>query len=104
MRYSPQPQPCFSAYHKAGEKEVEYAINSALKAWEDWSNTSLEERIKIFQKMADLLAGPQRDTINAATMLGQSKNVFQAEIDAACELIDFLILIVNIYTIFINRT
>ena len=49
----------------------------------------LEERIKIFQKMADLLAGPQRDTINAATMLGQSKNVFQAEIDAACELIDF---------------
>ena len=78
-----------ATYHKAGEKEVEYAINSALKAWEDWSNTSLEERIKIFQKMADLLAGPQRDTINAATMLGQSKNVFQAEIDAACELIDF---------------
>ena len=78
-----------ATYHKAGEKEVEYAINSALKAWEDWSNTSLEERIKIFQKMADLLAGPHRDTINAATMLGQSKNVFQAEIDAACELIDF---------------
>ena len=48
-------------------------INSALKAWEDWSNTSLEERIKIFQKMADLLAGPQRDTINAATMLGKEK-------------------------------
>ena len=78
-----------ATYHKAGEKEVEFAINSALKAWDDWSNTSLEERIKIFQKMADLLAGPHRDTINAATMLGQSKNVFQAEIDAACELIDF---------------
>ena len=76
-------------YHKASEKEVEFAINSALMAWDDWSNTSLEERIKIFQKMADLLAGPQRDIINAATMLGQSKNVFQAEIDAACELIDF---------------
>ena len=78
-----------ATYHKAGEKEVEFAINSALKAWNDWSNKSLEERIKIFQKMAELLAGPQRDTINAATMLGQSKNVFQAEIDAACELIDF---------------
>ena len=78
-----------ATYHKAGEKEVEFAINSALRAWDDWSNTSLEERIKIFQKMADLLAGPQRDIINAATMLGQSKNVFQAEIDAACELIDF---------------
>ena len=78
-----------ATYHKAGENEVEFAINSALKAWDDWSNTSLEERIKIFQKMADLLAGPQRDIINAATMLGQSKNVFQAEIDAACELIDF---------------
>ena len=91
-----------ATYHKAGEKEVEFAINSALKAWDDWSNTSLEEKNKNIQKMADLLAGPHRDTINAATMLGQSKNVFQAEIDAACELIDFSILIVNIYTIFIN--
>ncbi|MDB4859737.1 L-glutamate gamma-semialdehyde dehydrogenase [Candidatus Marinimicrobia bacterium] len=76
-------------YHKAGEKEVLMAIESNLKAWKRWSVTPLEERIKIFNKMADLLAGPYRDLINASTMLGQSKNVYQAEIDAACELIDF---------------
>ena len=76
-------------YHKAGEKEVLMAIESNLKAWKKWSLTPLEERIKIFNKMADLLAGPYRDLINASTMLGQSKNVYQAEIDAACELIDF---------------
>ena len=76
-------------YHKAGEKEVLMAIESSLKAWKKWSVTPLEERIKIFNKMADLLAGPYRDLINASTMLGQSKNVYQAEIDAACELIDF---------------
>ena len=76
-------------YHKASNKEVEMAIDSSLRAWEKWSKTSLEERIKIFHKMADLLAGPYRDIINASTMLGQSKNVYQAEIDSACELIDF---------------
>ena len=76
-------------YHKAGEKEVLMAIESNLKSWKKWSLTPLEERIKIFNKMADLLAGPYRDLINASTMLGQSKNVYQAEIDAACELIDF---------------
>ena len=76
-------------YHKAGEKEVLMAIESNLKSWKNWSLTPLEERIKIFNKMADLLAGPYRDLINASTMLGQSKNVYQAEIDAACELIDF---------------
>ena len=79
-----------ATYHKAGEKEVNMAIESALSAWQDWSIKPLEDRIKIFHKMAELLQGPYRDIINASTMLGQSKNVFQAEIDAACELIDFL--------------
>jgi len=78
-----------ATYHKAGEKEVEMAINGLLKTWKIWSNTSLQDRIAIFHKMAELLQGPYRDLINASTMLGQSKNVFQAEVDAACELIDF---------------
>jgi len=76
-------------YHKGSEKEVELAIEGLLNTWHTWSKTSLEERIAIFSKMAALLQGPYRDLINASTMLGQSKNVFQAEIDAACELIDF---------------
>ena len=76
-------------YHKAGSKEVQAAIESALSAWKLWSKTTLEERANIFLKAADLLAGPWRDTFNAATMLNMSKNVYQAEIDAACELIDF---------------
>jgi len=83
-------QHILATYHKASEKEIEMAINSSLKAWEDWSTTPLKDRIAIFHKMADLLQGSYRDLINGATMLGQSKNVFQAEIDAACELIDFL--------------
>ena len=83
-------QHILATYHKAGEKEVEMAINSALKAWKDWSTTPLKDRIAIFHRMADLLQGSYRDLINGSTMLGQSKNVFQAEIDAACELIDFL--------------
>ena len=76
-------------YHKAGEKEVKMAIDNLLETWKTWSNTSLKNRIEIFQNMADLLQGPYRDLINASTMLGQSKNAFQAEIDSACELIDF---------------
>ena len=76
-------------YHKAGEKEISLAIENLLDTWHKWSYTSLEERINIFKNMAKLLQTKYRDTINAATMLGQSKNVFQAEIDAACELIDF---------------
>ena len=83
-------QHILATYHKASEKEVELAINTALDAWKDWSTTPLKERLAIFHKMADLLQGPYRDLINASTMLGQSKNVFQAEVDAACELIDFL--------------
>ena len=76
-------------YHQASEKEIEMAIESCLEAHKKWSTTSLEERCKIFQKMAELLQNKYRDTINASTMLGQSKNIFQAEIDSACELIDF---------------
>ena len=78
-----------ATYHKAGEEEVQMAIDSALNAWKTWSMKPLKHRLEIFHKMADLLQGPYRDLINASTMLGQSKNVFQAEIDAACELIDF---------------
>jgi 1-pyrroline-5-carboxylate dehydrogenase len=76
-------------YHKAGREEVERAIAAARRAHGSWSAMPWEARAAIFLKAADLLAGPYRDTLNAATMLGQSKNVFQAEIDSACELIDF---------------
>ena len=68
---------------------VKEAIKCALKAKDKWSNMAWEQRVSIFLKAAELLKGPFRDKINAATMLAQSKNVFQAEIDAACELIDF---------------
>ena len=76
-------------FHQASEKEVEMAINASQEAWQSWSKKPLEERAEIYVKVADLLAGPWRDTINAATMLNMSKNVFQAEIDSACEMIDF---------------
>ena len=76
-------------YHKAGEKEVNMAIEAALKARAEWAAMPWEHRAAIFLKMADLLAGSWRSTINAATMLGQSKVAHQAEIDSACELIDF---------------
>jgi len=82
-------QHVLATYHNAGEAEVIQAIDAAMKAWKTWSKTSLEKRTKIFRKAAKLLQGPWRDTINAATMLNQSKNAFQAEVDAACELIDF---------------
>ncbi len=77
-------------FHEGDKSHVEQAINAALAAKELWANLSWENRASIFLKAADLLAGPYRYKINAATMLGQSKNAFQAEIDAACELIDFL--------------
>ena len=76
-------------YHKAGTKEVNMAIDAALEARNKWADMPWEHRAAIFLKAADLLAGPWRSTINAATMLGQSKTVYQSEIDAACELIDF---------------
>lgn len=73
-----------------GKAEVEQAIEAALAAAPAWGRMAFDERAAIFLKAADLLAGPYRDTVNAATMLGQSKNVYQAEIDSACEMIDFL--------------
>ncbi len=74
----------------AGTSEMKMAIESAQKAKRDWENMSWDARVAIFLRAADLIAGPYRDTLNAATMLGQSKNAFQSEVDAACELIDFL--------------
>jgi len=76
--------------HKGGAAEVERAIAAAGEASQDWSRWPWEERAAVFLRAADLLAGPWRATLNAATMLGQSKTAHQAEIDAACELIDFL--------------
>jgi len=76
--------------HFGEAKHVRAAIDAALKAKRDWENMPFAERAAIFLKAADLLAGPYRWAINAATMLGQGKNCFQAEIDSACELIDFL--------------
>jgi 1-pyrroline-5-carboxylate dehydrogenase len=75
--------------HKGGAAEVDRAISAAADAWEDWSRTPWEDRAAVFLRAAELLAGPWRQTLNAATMLGQSKTAHQAEIDAACELIDF---------------
>ncbi|NOS91923.1 MAG: L-glutamate gamma-semialdehyde dehydrogenase [Cyclobacteriaceae bacterium] len=77
-------------FHEGDKQHVTQAINAAMAAKELWAGLSWENRASIFLKAADLLAGPYRYKINAATMLGQSKNAFQAEIDAACELIDFL--------------
>jgi 1-pyrroline-5-carboxylate dehydrogenase len=75
--------------HAAGPAEVERAIAAAAEAWPDWSRTSWEDRAAVLLRAAELLGGPWRSTLNAATMLGQSKTAHQAEIDAACELIDF---------------
>jgi 1-pyrroline-5-carboxylate dehydrogenase len=75
--------------HKGGAKEVERAVAAAADAWTDWSRTPWDERAAVFLRAAELLAGPWRATLNAATMLGQSKTAHQAEIDSACEVIDF---------------
>ncbi len=77
-------------FHEGDRGHIEQAINAALNARELWTTLGWEHRASIFLKAADLLAGPYRFKINAATMLGQSKNTYQAEIDSACELIDFL--------------
>ena len=76
-------------FHQAGEAEIEQAIAASREAWKEWSEMAWEDRAAVFLKAADLLAGPWRDTVNAATMLNQSKTVYQAEIDSACELVDF---------------
>lgn len=78
-----------ATWHHATAQDVHDAIASSKKASKEWSEWTWEERAAVFLKAADLLAGPWRDTINAATMLGQSKNVYQSEIDAACEMTDF---------------
>ncbi|AHW61359.1 delta-1-pyrroline-5-carboxylate dehydrogenase [Draconibacterium orientale] len=77
-------------YNQGDASHVEMAIDAALEARTEWANLSWQHRASIFLKAADLLAGPYRAKINAASMLGQSKNAFQAEIDAACEFADFL--------------
>ena len=79
-----------AVFHKAGEKEVDMAIKAAATAAERWAAMDWDDRLAIFSRAADLIAGPRRMALNAATMLGQGKNVFQAEIDSACEMIDFL--------------
>jgi 1-pyrroline-5-carboxylate dehydrogenase len=76
-------------YHKAGAAEVRQAIDAAMKAWKEWSNWPWEDRLAVFQRAAELLATRYRPVLNAATMLGQGKTAHQAEIDSACELIDF---------------
>ena len=77
-------------YHLAEKTHIEKAIANALDAKNKWATMAWEQRAAIFLKAAELIAGPYRAKINAATMIGQSKNIYQAEIDAACELIDFL--------------
>lgn len=77
-------------YHLAEKSHIDKAISSALEARKAWANMPWEQRAAIFLKAAELIAGPYRARINAATMIAQSKTIFQAEIDASCELIDFL--------------
>ncbi|QTV06992.1 L-glutamate gamma-semialdehyde dehydrogenase [Faecalibacter bovis] len=77
-------------YHEGTQADVQKAIDTALAARSSWAKMAWEDRAAIFLKAADLIAGPYRAKLNAATMIGQSKNAMQAEIDAACELIDFL--------------
>ena len=82
-------QHVLATFHKAGNAEIQMAIEASQEARKSWANMPWQDRAAIFKKMAELLAGPWRANLNAATMLNQSKNVYQAEIDAACELIDF---------------
>ena len=77
-------------YHLAEKSHVEDAIQTSLEARKNWSQLPWEQRAAVFLKAAELIQGPYRAKINAATMLAQSKNIYQAEIDSACELIDFL--------------
>ncbi|RZK42766.1 MAG: L-glutamate gamma-semialdehyde dehydrogenase [Pedobacter sp.] len=83
-------QHLLATFSKGNKSHVSQAIDAALAAKSDWENLAWEHRAAIFLKAADLIAGPYRYKLNAATMLGQSKNAYQAEIDSACELIDFL--------------
>jgi len=96
-------QHLLGTYHKAGAKEVKAAATAARKARKKWAAMPWEARAAIFLKAADLLAGRWRATLNAATMLGQSKTCMQAEIDAACEFIDFLRFNVSYYYDIMNE-
>ncbi|MDX5321522.1 MAG: aldehyde dehydrogenase family protein, partial [Bacteroidota bacterium] len=77
-------------FHQGDASHVQEAIDAALAAKAQWAGLPWEQRASIFLKAAELIAGPYRARLNAATMLGQSKNAYQAEIDSACEIIDFL--------------
>ena len=79
-----------ATYHKAGEKEVRLAVDAAIEAQKQWAELPWTERASLMMKIAELIAGKYRYLLNASLMLGQSKNPMQAEIDAPCELIDFL--------------
>lgn len=79
-----------AAFYYADKKLINKAISTAVEAQKKWDRTTLEERLRIWDRAADLMAGQYRQTLNAATMLGQSKTVIQAEIDSAAELIDFI--------------
>lgn len=79
-----------AAFYYADKKLIQKAIDTAVEAQKKWDRTTLEERLRIWDRAADLMAGQYRQTLNAATMLGQSKTVIQAEIDSAAELIDFI--------------
>jgi 1-pyrroline-5-carboxylate dehydrogenase len=82
-------QHVLATFHQAGAAEVAAAAEAAARAWKEWSETDWQVRAAVLLRAGELLAGPWRDTLNAATMLNQSKTVHQAEIDSACELIDF---------------
>ena len=90
MRAPHDHQHILGHYHMAGSKEVKMAIEAAMDAWQTWSKMPWESRAAIFKKMASILQRHDDQTLNAATILCQSKNAFQAEIDASCEMIDFL--------------
>ena len=78
-----------ATYHMAGEEETRMAVQAALEAGKAWARTPWDHRLAVFLRAAELIAGPWRHTLNAATMLGQSKTVYEADADAACELMDF---------------
>src|SRR5262249_56414369 len=84
-----QKSPALAGAHSGGRAEVEQATAGAREARHDWARMPWEDRASVFLRAAELLSGPWRATLNAATMLGQSKTAHQAEIDAACELTDF---------------
>lgn len=90
-------------YSLATEDTIQKSIDGALRVRRDWAKTPWEDRLKIFEKAADLIAGPKRAEFNAATMHGQSKNCFQAEIDSACELVDFFRFNAHFYREILNE-